>query len=385
MRPFLTHEVGSLAKPIWRVKAIRNEELKDEDINEAIKWAKILEIKDQIEPLLVLLKKRKNFTIEEKKEIISFSSFYATKLLEKTGIDLIFDGEQHRAEMYEYPIKNIEGFEFRGYVRSFDYKFFKKAACIGEIKLKNFYHEEEFKKIQTFTNKPIKIPITGAYTLVDWSFDEYFIKKINYEKNTKLKKLYAKQNFLKEISDKIIHPILLNLKELGAKFIQIDEPASSAKPNELNLFFDSLTNSIKETYKDIFYTIHICFSNYRLLFPYLPRIQNIVKELHLEFANRDTTELGLSDKKRIGYELLDELKNYNFIIGLGVLNVHTDFVEPIELIKDRILYAYEKIKDPHKIFIAPDCGLRTRSWEIAFKKLTNMVEARNLAIKEIGL
>jgi 5-methyltetrahydropteroyltriglutamate--homocysteine methyltransferase len=383
MKPFLTHEIGSLAKPNWRIKAIRNEKLDEEDIKEAIKWAEFLNLKEESEKLISILNKRINFTKEEKKEIIDFSSLFATKLLEKAGLDLVYDGEQRRSEMYEYPVKNIEGFEFKGYVKSFDNKFFKKAACINLPNLKNFYHVEEFKTISSFTSKPVKIPITGAYTIMDFSFDEYYIKNI-YEENFYKRKKLAREKFLYDLAEKIIYPNLKKLKEEGAKFLQIDEPAASSKPDEVEIFINSLLKSIKEIHKDVFFIIHICFSDYKLLFPFLEKIQGTIKEIHFEYANRDTKEIGRSKEKRIGYKILDELKNFDFIIGLGVVDVHTDFVEPKELIRDRILYAYEKIKDPYKIFIAPDCGLRTRKWEIAYEKLKNMVEATEIALKEIG-
>ncbi len=382
MKGLLAHEIGSLAKPSWRVKAIRNEKLLDEDIEYAKKWSNFLDLKNESEELFDILNKRGNFNSYEKEKIIYFSSLFALRMLEKTGIDLVYDGEQHRVEMYEYPIKNIKGFEFKGYVRSFDNKYFRKAACINKPKLKKFYHLDEYKTISSFAKKEIKIPITGAYTLMDWSFDEYFIRKIK-EKNFIKRKKIAREKFLKEISENIIYPNLKSLKEAGAKFLQIDEPAATTKPYEIDIFINSLIDSVKELYKDIFFSIHICFSDYKLLFPYLEKIQGIIKEIHFEYANRDSRETGIKEDVRKGYKILSDLKNFDFIIGLGVIDVHTDFIEPPELIRDRILYAYEKIKDINKIFVAPDCGLRTRKWEIAFEKLKNMVIGKNLALKEI--
>lgn len=90
-------------------------------------------------------------------------------------------------------------------------------------------------------------------------------------------------------------------------------------------------------------------------------------------------------QKRVGYEILEKLKNTKFIIGLGVLDVHTDYIESPELIRDRILYACKVIGDPRRIAVAPDCGLRTRTWDVSFAKLKNMVEGRNLAEKILGI
>src|SRR5262249_47255690 len=129
----------------------------------------------------------------------------------------------------------------------------------------------------------------------------------------------------------------------------------------------------------------ICFSDYARLFPTINSLQGILDELHFEYANRDSKELGLSPRTRHGYELLKLFKGSAFKIGLGVLDVHTDFIEPPELIRDRILYASSIVEDPLRLYIAPDCGLRTRTWEVAFAKLKNMVEGRNLAAQALGI
>jgi 5-methyltetrahydropteroyltriglutamate--homocysteine methyltransferase len=71
--------------------------------------------------------------------------------------------------------------------------------------------------------------------------------------------------------------------------------------------------------------------------------------------------------------------------GLGVLDVHTDFVEPPELLRDRILYAVKVFGGPQRLQIMPDCGLRTRSWEIACRKLTSMTAGVRLARAALGL
>jgi 5-methyltetrahydropteroyltriglutamate--homocysteine methyltransferase len=66
-------------------------------------------------------------------------------------------------------------------------------------------------------------------------------------------------------------------------------------------------------------------------------------------------------------------------VGLGVLDIHSDFVEPSALVRDRILYAVKTLDDPGRIQINPDCGLRTRSWDVVYEKLVNMVEGTRLA------
>ena len=70
--------------------------------------------------------------------------------------------------------------------------------------------------------------------------------------------------------------------------------------------------------------------------------------------------------------------------GLGVIDVHRDYIEPPELVKDRILYASKLVGSPNRIYVSTDCGLRTRSWEISFEKLKNMVLGAELARKTLN-
>ncbi|HJP66361.1 MAG TPA: hypothetical protein VKA30_08670, partial [Actinomycetota bacterium] len=105
------------------------------------------------------------------------------------------------------------------------------------------------------------------------------------------------------------------------------------------------------------------------------------------FANYDTRELGTTEDQRPGYVIIKKFRDlpYRPALGLGVLDIHTDFVEPPELVRDRILYAVDVFGDPERIHVTPDCGLRTRSWDVAYAKLVNMVEGVQLAKKDLGL
>lgn len=379
LKPLLAHEIGSLAKPNWRVKALNNIPLSEEDIEDAKYWMKFLNIDAQ--ELIDIISKRKNFTNEEKEKIVEYSSLFAIKLLEKAGLDVVYDGEQHRVEMYEHPIKKIDGFRFYGHVRSFDNKYYRKAAVYKEPKLKEYFYLDELKTIKKYASKPIKIPITGPYTLVDWSFDEFYLK--DTEIGTKegiLKRKEARRKFIEDMAKNIIYENLKVLYENSIGFIQIDEPAATTKRNEIELFIDGLISAIGNLKGKIFFSVHICFSDYDLLFPHIQKLEGIINEFHFEYANRDSRELGVNEKVRRGYEILKKLKDYNFVVGLGVIDVHDDYIEPVELIRDRILYALEIIKDENRIFVAPDCGLRTRSWKVAYEKLRNMVLAINSII-----
>ena len=71
-------------------------------------------------------------------------------------------------------------------------------------------------------------------------------------------------------------------------------------------------------------------------------------------------------------------------MGLGVADVHVDDVEEPSLICGRIKYAVKTLGDPKRIYVNPDCGLRTRSWDIAYSKLSNIAEGAEMARREIS-
>lgn len=323
-------EIGSLKKPDWLLRYLRAREVSEEEKELARDEAALVNI----------------------------------KILESIGLDYVYDGEIRRVEMYEHPVKYIEGFTFAGVVRSFDNKYYKKARCVGPLRLKENYHLDEFLFVKEHATKTPKIPVTGAYTLADWSYNEYYPDK---------------EDFALAIAKEVIRPLLKGLVEAGAGVIQIDEPATTTHPDEMEMFTRVFNESVHGIDADIH--VHICYSgnNYRSLYPHVLEIE--ASHYALEFANRDSWELGVSKDIRVGYEFLERMREHDDprTIGLGVVDVHTDRIEPPELIRDRILYAVDVLKDPSKVMVNPDCGLRTRRRSIAFRKLENMARGAELA------
>ncbi|MBI2675386.1 MAG: hypothetical protein HYX24_02935 [Candidatus Aenigmarchaeota archaeon] len=366
MKLFQTQEIGSLAKPNWRVKKIQNNALAEHDYQDIRKWSEILGINSAA--LAELLKKE--LTPESRKRITEFSSLFAIKLCEKAGLDIVFSGEQFRTEMYQEAIENINGFVFHGHTRSFDSKYYKKAAVVSPPALKKNYHLEEFLFTKNNASKPIKLPLTGAYTLADWSFNEFYTRKFSASSDPKEARYRAKSAFALDLAKNVMQPLFKGLIDAGCSFIQVDEPAAATHANEIPILAESFNESVKGL--DCKFSMHICFSDYRRLFPHILEMKKC-SQFALEFANRD-------DERRKGYASLELFNEYNDNreIGLGVIDVHNNFIEPRELVRDRILYA-ARILDPERIFVNPDCGLRTRSWDIAFSKLRNMAEGAGLA------
>ena len=378
---FITHEIGSLAKPEWRVKVGRNQPITKKEIDEAILWGKRLSLEYQ--PLVDLLKKSALLT-GDKEEIKKWASIYALRLIEQAGIDVVYDGEQNRSEMYQYAVNLSEGFVFRGLVRSFDNKYYQKAACVSKPKIKKPWHTDEFLLLKQLTDHKIKIPITGAYTIAAWSFDEYYSKKAGALGSVQAlaNKEKARRQFVLDVARYLIRPNIKLLLEKGAEWIQIDEPAAATDESEVPLFVESFNESVRGLQGE--FSVHICFSDYRWLFPHIQKMENC-SQYALELSNRDSKAPGIKEGDRPGYEILKWFKKYNIPsrIGLGVNDIHTDFLESVELVRDRILYATKILGDPALINPTPDCGLRTRTWDVAFKKMQATVEGARLAEKEL--
>jgi 5-methyltetrahydropteroyltriglutamate--homocysteine methyltransferase len=377
---FQTREIGSLAKPSWRVKAFAGRPLEGDDVEEARRWGERLGVADH-ERLLELLQEDE-FGPEELAEIDDWSAIYGIRLLETAGLDVVYDGEQRRTEMYDHVARHARGFEQRGTVRAFDNKYYTKAAVVEAPVVEEAHDVEEFRFVTEHSDREVKVPLTGAYTMVDWSYDEH------YGRGTRLGASAAHRNearrqFVRDVAEHVLRPNATGLVDAGAEWIQIDEPAASTKPDEVDLVvegFNATTSGLEATK-----SMHICFSDYRVLWPSVLDLDDCL-ELQLEFANRDSRELGRREDDRPGYATtLALFREYRYPdVGLGVLDIHSDFVEPAELVRDRILYAVDALGDPARIRVNPDCGLRTRSWEVCLAKLTNMVEGARLAERQLN-
>ena len=384
-KPLLTHEVGSLDKPGWRVKAYAGKPLDEKDLEEARTWGERLQV-PQYERLLDLLR-HAPFSKEQKAELQRWSSLYAVRLEESAGLDVVYDGEQQRTEMYDWAVSHANGFERRGSVRAFDNKYYSKAAVVGAISLGSPFHNAEFSYLVSVAEAELKIPVTGAYTIADWSFDERDRTPENLlqpaaERSRQRKA--ARREFVLEVARNLIRPNLEALILLGARWIQVDEPGASTEADELDLFVDSFNASVEGL--NAMFSTHLCFSDYNLFFPAIERMEHC-QQFAVGFANYDSRELGTSDAARPGYQVIKKFRDlpYTPALGLGVLDIHSDFIESPELVRDRVLYAVKVFGDPNRIHVTPDCGLRTRSWKVAYEKLRNMTAGVRMARQQLGL
>lgn len=376
---FVTREIGSLAKPGWRVKAIAGRPLEQGDVEEARKWGERLGIGSG--ELIEILHKGEVFTDEEKAKIQDYAALYGIRLLENAGLDAVYDGEQRRSEMYDHAVRHAKGFETRGTVRSFDNKYYTKAAVVERPLVERAYDLEEFEFVRSHTDRAVKVPFTGAYTIVDWSYDEHYARD-GTMLGAAAQRAEARRRFGVDVARDVVRPNVAELVEAGAEWVQIDEPAATTRPEEVPLVVETF-NATREGI-DARASMHICFSDYNSLFPHIEALDNCY-ELQLEFSNRDSRGPGTKAGDRPGYDVLGRFAEsaWDGKIGLGVIDIHTDFIEPPELVRDRILYA-TRVLGPERLEVNTDCGLRTRTWEVSLEKLKNMVEGARLAERELN-
>jgi len=365
-------------------------------LREAEEWADKLEVPSFHDKAKTILKESE--VKDRARTILDLSTLYGLRLFEMAGLSNVgVGGEQQRVEMYEHVIRAVEGMAFLGHVQSFDYKYFRKAVAQDKVQRRRPIYLDEFSDVRRHARSPVKVPITGPYTLVDWSFNEYYLRK-QIGTNLRLRKEGARREFLLDIVEKVLRPEIRDLIDAGATWIQIDEPAVTTHPEpvEMGMFVEAWNETVKGF--SCKFSNHTCYPSeigYERLAEYAPKLDKC-SQLALEFANRDSTKLGTEDDDRGGYESLRGFVENGFDgeFGLGVVHVHDfagevstragrvqgrDIIETPELVRDRLVYASRVVGDPAKIWANPDCGLRTRSWDVALAKLQSVVKGAELA------
>ena len=262
---------------------------------------------------------------------------------DEIGIDIPVDGEQYRGDMATYFAENIRGTVISGLVRSYGNRYYKKPIITDELRLNGPISVDWFRFAQGLTSKPVKGMITGPYTMMDWSFDEY----------------YGSREETCLAFARLLHEEAVALRQAGAKIIQVDEPALSTRFEELPLLVKAVGIVTKGLGTKTI--LHTCYGNYDAIFEYFNKLP--VDQLDLEMSNS-------------GLDLLERFKREPLTkeIAFGVVDVHSHVVEPVHLIRERIEKALT-IFEPDRLYIDPDCGLKTRTVEEAQAKLRNMVAA----------
>ena len=276
---------------------------------------------------------------------------YWIRSQERIGLDVLVHGEMERGDMVAYfagePGGNpINGMKLGGLVRSYGNRYYHKPIIVDKLSYPGPMTVEMWRYAQGLTDRPVKGMLTGAYTMVEWSFDEHYPSRRDAV-------LDMAQIIRREVEE---------LVKAGAKYIQIDEPAIHTRPNE---DFDLAVEAMHVTVDGIdaeFHT-HICYGEVEKIYPDMLRLP--VKQIHLAFKNTD-------------FEYLDLMKKDEYAadkdLGVGVTDIHTRFIEDVEDVKEGIRRTL-KLFSPERLWIYPDCGLKTRTTDEAEAKLQVMVDA----------
>src|SRR5205085_600834 len=281
---FETREIGSLAKPPWRVKAFAGRPIEEGDVAEAERWAQKLGLEGEEE--LVETLRKDELGKDDLRLVDDWSARYGLALLERAGLDVVYDGEQRRTEMYDHVIRHARGFEQRGTIRSFDNKYYSKAAVVEAPSIDGAYDVDEYRFLAARTDRRLKAPFTGPYTVVDWSYDEHYGRH-GALGATAEQRADARRRFLLDVAEHVVRPNAAAVVEAGCDWIQIDEPALSTRPDEVPIGVEAFNASVAGIPAQR-RSLHICFSDYTKLFPHVLSLDDCF-ELQLEFATATRT------------------------------------------------------------------------------------------------
>lgn len=277
-------------------------------------------------------------------------------LQEEIGIDVLVHGEYERNDMVEYFGENLDGYIFteKAWVQSYGTRCVKPPIVWGDISRNKSMTVDWSVYAQSLTNKPMKGMLTGPVTILNWSFprEDISLKECAYQ-------------IALAIRDEV-----LDLEKNGIKIIQIDEAALREKLplRKADWYSEYLDWAIKTfrlthsgTKAETQIHTHMCYSEFT----------DIIKAIDDMDADVITFEASRSDLL-----LLDSLKENNFKteVGPGVYDIHSPRVPSVDEILTVLNKMAEKIK-PEKLWVNPDCGLKTRGVVETKASLINMVKA----------
>jgi len=262
---------------------------------------------------------------------------------EELGLDVLVDGEMYRGDMVAYFAEALDGMELGGLVRSYGNRYYHKPVIRGAVHWEQPITVGWWRFAQGHTRRPVKGMVTGPYTLMDWSFDEYYPDR-------RAACLALAHEVHKEVAA---------LAVAGAKIIQVDEPALSVRPAELPVAIDAFR--IVTAGVDAYIVMHACYGAFEAIYPGM---------LELPAHNLD---LAISQS---AVDWITILRGAPFTkdLSVGVLDVHSHVVETVETVQQRIEHALQLVP-AEALWVTPDCGLKTRTVDEAVAKLRSMVAA----------
>lgn len=283
---------------------------------------------------------------------------------EEIGLDVLVHGEYERNDMVEYFGESLGGFLFteKAWVQSYGTRCVKPPIIWGDVYRKNPITVEWSVYAQSLTKKIMKGMLTGPVTILNWSFPREDIS-------------------IKESISQIalaIRDEVLDLEANGIKVIQIDEAALREKlplrkSDWYTEYLDFAIPAFRLTHSGVkpetqIHT-HMCYSEFTDIIPAIDDMD----------ADVITFEASRSD-----LQILDSLRENHFEteVGPGVYDIHSPRVPSIEEIVDALNIMLTKI-EKEKLWVNPDCGLKTRGVPETEASLKNMVKAAKVIRNQV--
>src|SRR5579875_1171047 len=293
-----------------------------------------------------LVKARADFTqaktgAEDLKEAEKRATEFWLRKQEELGVDVLVDGEMYRGDMVAYFADRLSGFEQGGLVRSYGNRYYRKPVIVDQVKWKGPITVEWWRYAQGLTSKPVKGIVTGAYTLMDWSFNEFYPTRRD-----------ACMALAGEVRKEVE-----TLVQAGCKIIQIDEPAISVRPEELPLAIEAMRVTTQNL--EAYFVTHVCYGDFVSIYPAM--LDLAVDNFDLEMSNSGLDMLQLFKKKPFTKD-----------ISYGVVDVHSHAPEDRRTVEERLNKGLG-ILPRESVWVDPDCGLKTRTVDEAIAKLKTVV------------
>ena len=284
------------------------------------------------------------------------------KIQEELDIDVLVHGEAERNDMVEYFGEQLDGYIFTrfAWVQSFGSRCVKPPVIYGDISRPKPMTVFWSQYAQSLTKRPMKAMLTGPVTILNWSF----VRDDQPRSETCLQIALA-------IRDEV-----LDLEKAGLGVIQIDEPALREglplKKDQWQAYLDWTVFAFRVCANGVadetqIHT-HMCYSEFN----------DIIQSIADLDADVITIETSRSDM-----ELLKAFDDFNYPneIGPGVYDIHSPNVPSVESMVDLMDKAIARIPK-ERLWVNPDCGLKTRAWPETKAALANMVEAAKILRKK---
>ncbi|MGI2205851.1 5-methyltetrahydropteroyltriglutamate--homocysteine S-methyltransferase [Shewanella oncorhynchi] len=282
----------------------------------------------------------------------------------KLGIDVLVHGEAERNDMVEYFGEQLAGVGFtkNGWVQSYGSRCVKPPLIYGDVSRPKAMTVDWAEFAQSLTDKPVKGMLTGPVTILHWSFAREDIGR----------DVIATQLAL-AIRDEVV-----DLQNAGIGIIQIDEPAFREglplKQSEWQTYLDWAVNAFKLSAAGVtdetqIHT-HMCYSEFN--------------DTIAAIAAMDADVITI-ETSRSRMELLNAFEDFEYPneIGPGVYDIHSPNTPSVEAMVHLIEKAAQKVP-VRQLWVNPDCGLKTRTWDEVEPALKNMVDATRELRRRLG-